>query len=73
VTERYNLLELHMCSLNNIKNSGIKADLLASDYLRTKIGCTDPKVGRYNVLRLAHAPLNFERVFVFYPKSEYSH
>ena len=71
-TEYYNLLDLHMCNLNNVKDSGIKSDLLASDYLKNKVGCTDKKIGRYNVLRLSHAPLNFERFFVFFPHSEYS-
>lgn len=65
--EYYNLLDLHMCNLNNVKDSGIKSDLLASDYLKHKIGCTDKKVGRYNVLRLSHAPLKFDRFFVFFP------
>ena len=54
VNEAYNLLDLHMCSLNGIKNSGIKSDLLASDYLKNKLGCTDSRVGRYNVLRITH-------------------
>ena len=61
-----------MCNLNKVKDSGIKSDLLASDYLKNKIGCTDKRVGRYNVLRLSHAPLKFDRFFVFFPHLEFS-
>ena len=42
--------------------------MLASDYLKNKLGCRDERVGRYNVLRLAHAHFNFERIFVFFSK-----
>lgn len=47
------------------------ADFSASDYLKDKLGCTDVRVGKYNVLRLTHAALDFERIFVFYDTQEH--
>ena len=54
-----------------MKNQGITHDFAASDLLRDKLGCIDPRVGNYNVMRLTHSACDFERFFVFYDTCEF--
>lgn len=49
---------------------GITIDYSASDYLREKIGCRDPRIGKNNVMRLYYPSFDFERIFVFYDIAE---
>lgn len=72
--ETYNHFDLFMLQLagsdskskSKSNQEGIKNDLAASDYLKDKLGCKDPRVGKYNVLKLSHPGWDFERIFVFY-------
>lgn len=72
-TEKYNIYDLYLLQIFNSENGeashlnqGIISDFRSSDYLRDKQGCSDIRIGKYNVLRLYHPQLNFERIFVFY-------
>ena len=75
--EFYNIIDLYMLNIlqdqghKALKNQGFDADLDASEYLRVKLGCSDPRVSNYNVLKLTHEALEFERIFVFYDDQEY--
>lgn len=78
--EAYNIYDLYLLSLftdsqgDPSRNQvGIIGDFRASDYLLEKLGCADPRVGKYNVLRLYHPELEFERVFVFYDSVQNNH
>lgn len=71
--ERYNIYDLYLLQIFNSENGeashlnqGIISDFRSSDYLKDKLGCSDIRIGKYNVLRLFHPQLEFERIFVFY-------
>jgi len=75
--ETFNLIHLHIETLNSktsnkLVNQGIKFGQSASEYLKTKICCKDPRIGSHNVLKLTHSALEFERIFVFYDDTKYS-
>jgi len=77
--EQYDIYDLHLLEMFrkeddfSMKNQGITNDFSASQYLRDKLGCTDPRVGKYNVLRLSNSALDFERLFVFYDTSKHGY
>jgi len=58
------LLELFQ-NEETLQKQGIIGDRQASEYLK-ELGCNDPRVGKYNVLRLTAKDFGFERIFVFF-------
>ena len=72
-TEYYNMLELHLETLradqsSKVMTQGIRYGPAVFDYLKIKMDCQDPKIGRYNCLMLEDRLLNFNRIFVFFEK-----
>ena len=74
--EQYDIYDLHLLQMFRkeedltMKDHGITCDFSASQYLKEKLRCQDPRVGKYNVLRFSNPDLDFERIFVFFDTSK---